>query len=181
MIAARTANLKDGQTKSAAAMAAASVSQPDAAKLLVEVSRLAQIWGMEPSAQIWADLGFRETRNPWLPRFGELYEAAVFPSEIALRQVLAGGVPKLQNGVADGRQRRGVGNLRVAEHGMEAAIPYPRDRGVDLGGIEVIQDCLDIEGLPIGCAHIGINAILNRMLSRTPRPWLIALSPGHAS
>jgi hypothetical protein len=125
-------------------VAAASVSQPDAAKLLVEVSRLAQIWGMEPSAQIWADLGFRETRNPWLPRFGELYEAAVFPSEIALRQVLAGGVPKPQNGVADGRQRRGVGNLRVAEHGMEAAIPYPRDRGVDLGGIEVIQDCLDI-------------------------------------
>jgi hypothetical protein len=53
---------------------------------------------------------------------------------------------------------------------MEAAIPYPRDRGVDLGGIEVIQDCLDIEGLPIGCADTGINAILDRMLSRTPRP-----------
>jgi hypothetical protein len=24
--------------------------------------------------------------------------------------------------------------------------------------------------LPIGCAHTGINAILDRMLSRTPRP-----------
>jgi len=50
-------------------------------------------------------------------------------------------------------ERARIGLLRVGEDHVEAAIPNPRDRGVNLADVKIIQDRLDIEGFTVGCVH----------------------------
>jgi hypothetical protein len=53
-----------------------------------------------------------------------------------------------------------LGQRRVAECCAETAISTPRDRGVDLVGVEIIQDRLDVE--PI--ARVRLSAAHTKLL-----------------
>jgi hypothetical protein len=74
--------------------------------------------------------------------------------EIAIGELLEGGVPEPQDRAANGRQRVGVGQLRFAEVGVKPAVPDPGDRRGDLAVAKAIEDGLDVGAAVSGCVYI---------------------------